>query len=612
MRENRFISIVKTNLFEMLYYIVVFLLMHYMVLMFIYPGYYDPFWPVHSDLYVPAAFANMENGSEVSLSYPRPIGYFFYWMIGHFGIRGSIAAGFMLMPINFSLITIITRRILKINFTVNFSVSIALFAYLIVAQPYQYVFSVHDGFTQLSLMFLLLATVSYYKNKYIVPVFIFTLLAFFSKETYAASVLFICGVFVFFGSGELKQRLKPFLIVVLSILIVVLFNKYTNSVFTSTKNSLDSAYYVNVNPLSILKEWIQYLIDGYNYYSLIIVVLVLMFIILSVGFKSIEVLFCLTMFVAGLLSWLPNSLLPNHHYSAYSWNGAYFIYIPVVFVFFVIKDKSIKIRLFSWVWFVLLMFIPYFSSGQYEKTKWILIQQQIQKNFMLSLESIPHYLFNKESDVLVTGVVFPFTPFEHWQSLLSLNFNRCVNINVVNYKSTDVAIKKIGFSNKSCIQINEISPIYVKNHHFDLVLAVNSDGKTLNNQIFRGDNLSLLISGVNLKNVLLYPDMVSLHDVIKSKLTLSDEDLINYGNTMMIYSANGDAINFFDKALEVNNHNPYSYFGLGQAYERDGNYLKAKENFQKAIKFDAEQANPNFKNALENVLKVEYNNSGVK
>ena len=47
--------------------------------------------------------------------------------------------------------------------------------------------------------------------------------------------------------------------------------------------------------------------------------------------------------IAGALAWLPNALLPNHHFEAYSWNGAYLIYAPVLLLAFVLGRELIGV-----------------------------------------------------------------------------------------------------------------------------------------------------------------------------------------------------------------------------------------------------------------------------
>lgn len=83
--------------------LVLFLLIDGLVLKLVFPKFVDPFWPLHSDFYIPAALAYSPAGFWKVLSYPRPVGYAFFWLIGHLKTRGAMVAVLLLVGVNYSL-----------------------------------------------------------------------------------------------------------------------------------------------------------------------------------------------------------------------------------------------------------------------------------------------------------------------------------------------------------------------------------------------------------------------------------------------------------------------------------------------------------------------------
>ena len=66
------------------------LLIHGLVLYFVFPGYYSPLWPNHSDFYIPVALAQSNLAFTDYLRFPRPMGFIFSGLIGHLGTRGAM------------------------------------------------------------------------------------------------------------------------------------------------------------------------------------------------------------------------------------------------------------------------------------------------------------------------------------------------------------------------------------------------------------------------------------------------------------------------------------------------------------------------------------------
>src|SRR4051794_2513428 len=98
------------NAAELLLYASLFLIAHALSAILLFPGYYDPFWAVHADHYIPAARAELP--ASFFLAWPRPVGQYFFWTIGHLGTRGSMACILIAVALNCALVAVIVRKLL--------------------------------------------------------------------------------------------------------------------------------------------------------------------------------------------------------------------------------------------------------------------------------------------------------------------------------------------------------------------------------------------------------------------------------------------------------------------------------------------------------------------
>lgn len=132
------------------------LITHAVVLQFIYPGYYEPLWPLHSDFYLPTHINNSGLGVINYLSKPRPSGMVFFFLIGSLGVHGSIAAIIFVTLMNVTMTATVAKNILNISFNLQFLAAYISYLVLLFSHPYFYSFYAHDAFSQFSYFLLLI------------------------------------------------------------------------------------------------------------------------------------------------------------------------------------------------------------------------------------------------------------------------------------------------------------------------------------------------------------------------------------------------------------------------------------------------------------------------
>jgi len=82
----------KSELIQISFLTAIALVIHAVALKFIFPGYYSPLYPHHSDFYISVAMAHSPNDffQYGYLGYSRPLGMFLLKFIGLPGVHGAI------------------------------------------------------------------------------------------------------------------------------------------------------------------------------------------------------------------------------------------------------------------------------------------------------------------------------------------------------------------------------------------------------------------------------------------------------------------------------------------------------------------------------------------
>ncbi len=136
--------------------------------------------------------------------------------------------------------------------------------------------------------------------------------------------------------------------------------------------------------------------------------------------------------ISGALAWLPNSAIPNHHIAGYSYNGSYLIYAPALLLG-TLWGAGFWARSCFLAIIIIVITSPLMSISRFASNSWDLEQQHRQKLLLLDIKSTLGQLSPDTHTVLVTGIDFAFSPFDHGLSLLSLGNLGATNFSVINY-----------------------------------------------------------------------------------------------------------------------------------------------------------------------------------
>ncbi len=405
--------------------------MHFLSLYFIFPGHYSPLAFHHSDFYIPASFAyGPGDGYSFAnlLHWPRPLFMWFYKFTGYFGHPGSVAWVVGIVFLNAALSALLAKHWLKLTVDRNFVLCFALYCFLLFTQPYFYTFYSQDIGSQLSYLLLLSGSLVFFllSERYLVLasvlLFIASACAFLVKETYilAFGFIYFCW-FIYYIKQQPLRALAPGVAVFIAGVVSALVNFKTKSVFVNLEAEAGSSYQISIDPFSVLKELARYSSEGITP-ALILAFALIIFQIHKTYKDKLLTLGAGLCIAFALLAWIPNALLPNHHFEGYSFNGLYIAFLLLFFVLKMVQD-NISFKPMLIVLLVLVAFSPLTSIKKYHGTRntWVLAMEQVQKNMLAGFNQATSQLKDTEQPitVLVTGITSPFHPFGFAPSIRS-------------------------------------------------------------------------------------------------------------------------------------------------------------------------------------------------
>lgn len=439
-------TVTSSNVFFFIFFTALAFAIHAAILKFIFPGYYSPLYPQHTDFYMPAAFANTPQLTYIDLlSWPRSMNLIFAKFIGNFGIGGSIACVIALVCVNVGLSALLVKRILNITFSWLLIIAFTGYCYLLFSHPYFYIFYAQDIGAQLSYFFLILGGYLFYItfNKHFIIsnalLFCCCILAFLSKETYGLTVLVFAFLwFIYYKKKYFVKAALPFFAICASLVVIFLINLHIKSTFVNLNAGVADPYKISLNPLSVLHEWSAYVWEAINFANIAMILLIGYLLFTNKKQPKEELLFiAIGCLIGTFASILPNAILPNHHFKGYSFNGTYLFYLPLLFVPLLEIEKK-SIRNLSIAIAILCVGSPVLNTDKYKGNNWVLIQEDTQRNLLNALapliKNIPPS--SKPIKILIQGITFPFNPFAYPQSLRVFPNAIYANFDVVNTNSS--------------------------------------------------------------------------------------------------------------------------------------------------------------------------------
>ena len=385
----------------------------------------------------------------------------------------------------------------------------------------------------------------------------------------------------------------------------LLFEWLSGSLFTGGGKGLGDPYTIVVTPVQLMKEWGRYAGAGLNQMSGIGLGLVGLAAARFLPGLGSRKWLGLVMPAAGALAWLPNAALPNHYSPGYSWNGTNLMFAPVLLLPFLWKVGRWA-RACSIIVSVLILGSPALSGGAYKDNAWALEQEARQRNVLTVLQGLMERLPSETDSyrVLVTGIDFVFSPFDHGLSMRSFPHGRITEFEVLAYTP-----RVPGVSPVPRLELNSgvtfISPREITFSRYSRVWAFRSDG-TLAKEARDPSGLANRPhdeSELSLEELLIFPNLLGiLGDPSHPDPARKPPDGYTYlacGTALLNYQEAAGAEKCLAQSAKLIPNNPYPYFYLGLIREKRGLTESARVLLEKAIDLD-DPKSPNawFRTAL--------------
>lgn len=582
---------------------------HALVLAFWFPGYYRPLWPHHSDFYIPAALAQSGFGLADYVRLPRPAAAMFLGAIGHLGIRGSMAAVLAVIFLNLVLVAALLRRVLRLRLSVAFASAFAGYSALVFAHPFFYVFATYDSVSQLSLLLLLLAAACWMRAQgersgigWWLGAAALCQLAFLAKETYGPGAIVLAVAWgAWHWRRDWRRALAPSVTLAATLALALAINRLNASPFTGSADTATSPYHIVLAPASLVSEWTRYARDGLSAPTLVVLFLVVAATLLAPDRRWRWTVIPLA--VAGMLAWLPNAALPNHHDAGYAWGATPLLFAPVLLVPFALA--AIVPHGFAWAAAPLVL-LGTVAGGHAPGSDWVLQQEARQRKLLQSLKPMIARIAHERggSRILVSGIDFPFSPFDHGLALRSMGAPHGTQFDVVQYQPRGPGIPAFPSLDAVPSGVRFVPAPLVDLAGSSEVWAFRSDGSLVRRAAESEYRAVEQTTGQAIgANPLVYP---ALLDAFAGAAAAGSREegfrMLSCGSALLAYGNASAAEGCLLKSAALIPDNPYPWFYLGRLRENEGQFAAAREFYWRAVGADQRDApNPAFRDAVERV-----------
>lgn len=402
----------KSDLNYYIFCFLVFLFLYYLVLKFIFPGYFYPLIPHHSDMLDYPYDIKSISGGTLFLRGSRPVGLLLTGIFGIFGYKGVIISG-ILFSIGSLLIIIKIYEIemsLKPSLFAIITYGLALFSNSGFYLNYSYdIYDTYALFLALTsiLMFYYIENKNYSITMYIL-ISIGILSSFMCKETYPISLgTFFLYKAIFSKNKESRgSAIKILMATLLAFVIVMIQSSYAGSAFVSFAKNSSDAYHTSFELPKIL-EIFQYYLRGFANFPLILI-MVISLLGLYINNKCEIGKYAIWIF-CGITAYIPYSLLPNHVIPHYYYVGAPMGYSVLLLLNYPNckmnnNRKFIFNTVLTLITTVLLTFsIIENSQDNYNLSKWWLGNESAMKRTIDSIDEINSSVYDGDK-ILVVGL----------------------------------------------------------------------------------------------------------------------------------------------------------------------------------------------------------------
>lgn len=552
-------------------------------LIWAFPGEFHPLTPHHPDMYMYVGLLS-HPVLEVA-AFPRPVVFLFYRTAGYLGVEHALA-----MPIAAVLCAALLAPFCIARITDKRPPLIAVLAYfvLLFTHPQFYFHHRHDGTAGLATLFVflvLMATVSWLRTpawSTYAWVLGLTALMVLSKETYVLSlpVLVAALCLLNWQKTQWKRALALTGGVCLVEALAMGYDALRFLHFTGPI-SPDSTYASDLHPSSILAVFLHYCTEAFSPFSIACCAVALVTIIAIACRKREAAIMPVAFIFAGLLSLIPNAILPRHYEGQYAWNPAPLVFVVVLFI------PAANKRWFTLVQagVLALAIVSVRANGPTYKSarlQWLLGEEHANTRIMRALPEIRNRVAGAHR-VLVSGLGSSYHPWGlpdflrqyygrevDWTFIIPGGQNEIVRPNIAMLKASSVVPDK-----------------------YDCAVRFHKDGE-----------LQDILSGTAFREAaketpeaVLIPTLATQLAALKTK----PDDfmaLLQAGGEALTWGLPKRALPYLQHASRVDPANPYPWFFMAQA-ERDlKDYDSARADYKRAIAAAGRDVNPAFTQAL--------------
>lgn len=390
--------------------------LYFLALQFLFPGYFHPLTPFHTDFYDYTATASVRFRDLAR--FPRPVSFAVMWLFGSLGVRGLMAGGIVISLCGIILTIAFVARLISYQ-PKHFLLFSIFYLVLIFGHPQFYFEHRHDlpaEVSYLGLMLALHAWLSWAHSRHVVAAAC-TVLALamfaFSKETFFLSAPCLAVGLLVYDRKQWRAHLSFLLVLLILEAASVWWNRHVGSPFVNPGAEGADPYRIDLSPASIAKLY-------WHYLRLLLMpagaVLLALSLFLISKFKRRESVLAVAFAAAGLAALVPHALLPNHVIDEYAWIPAPLLWVPLLLASGALQSrKSVAFWGSAVAVLTVLTYVGHYGYlHDYRSTglRWYVSQERRTENFVRSwpkLRALPG-----GSRVLIAGLDTPFLP---WSSI---------------------------------------------------------------------------------------------------------------------------------------------------------------------------------------------------
>ena len=563
--------------------------LYWVCLQFVFPGFFAPTDPLHSDYYLPPALVADEEPIWSKMDYPRPAGFFALWVFGHAGLQGATALIIGVSLLNAALVVELWQRLA--SGMIGWA-AVALFTAHLFGHPQAYVNHAHDAMAALSLLYLLLAMHAWenwlrsQRSGWLLASVPLLALLVLTKETYFLAAL-LYWLWQVFRVEATRRRTA-----IGALLVIGVFELAGAAVsiggrqgFVQSDRDPTHPYFIDASPGSVLSS-----LGTLLSHQLPLTSILLLGLALAVAWTQRETLRPALMFlVAGVSALLPHALLPNHLEPNYGWVGATLTFSPILLVGMVSATRTWMRWALPTVATLLVIAGWTLDRKLYEAHRWQVDQQVILGNICDSFDLL-RQAPDGASDILITGVRSLHSPFHvpAYKDYVAYELGRDRRWSVVMLREGprggDGLVRRVGLED-------------VALPSFDYAYAFQANGTLAS--AYNREHLEKAEQDTELRDRILIPDLAMVQKQLKNE----PDKWYHHQEAGSLYWDWGlvePAREYFERAAELDDSgNPYPVYFLGLAAEARGDVAEAERHFRLAVEREAASPNPGFRKSLE-------------